>query len=91
MTKKTGTTITIVVGAITLLCCTAPLCLAGILIFANLGTWNTRLGEVAQSGTIPQYYGAAPCCLSILALAVPLLLWVFLVRGKQDAQISPPL
>ncbi len=84
MTKQTGTTITIVVGIITLLCCTAPLCIAGVGILADLGTWNTQIGEVTQTGKIPQYYGAVPCCLSVLTLAVPLLLWLFLVRRKQD-------
>lgn len=91
MTKKTGTTITIIVGVITVLCCTAPLCIVGAGILANLGTWNTQIGEVMQTGTIPQYYGAVPCCLSILTLAVPLLLWIFLVRGKQDVQVPPSL
>lgn len=88
MTKQTGTTITIVAGVITLLCCTAPLCIVGSGILADLGTWNTRIGEVTQSGKIPQWYGAIPCCMSILTLAVPLLLWVFLVRSKQD-QVPP--
>jgi len=52
------------------------------MIFAGLGTWNTEFGQTAQTGSIPVAYGVAPCCLSILVLVVPLLLWVFLVRGK---------
>lgn len=85
MTKQTGTIITIVVGILTLLCCTIPLCIGGILIFAEQGTWNTEFGPSTQTGAIPPAYGVAPCCLSILVLVVPLLLWLFLVRGKEDA------
>jgi hypothetical protein len=84
MSKQTGMTITIVVGVLTLLCCTIPLCIGGIMIFAGLGEWNTELGTSTQTGTIPPAYGIAPCCLSILALVVPLLLWLFLVRGKEN-------
>lgn len=83
MTKQTGTIITAVVGVITLLCCTIPMCIGGAMIFAGLGDWNTEFGQTAQSGAIPAGYGVAPCCLSILVLVVPLLLWVFLVRGKE--------
>jgi len=85
MSKQTGMTITIVVGILTLLCCTIPLCIGGAMIFAGLGEWNTELGTSTQTGTIPTTYGVAPCCLSILALAAPLLLWLFLVRGKENA------
>lgn len=91
MTKQTGKTITIVVGIITVLCCTAPLCAVGAGILADLGTWNTQIGEATQSGKIPQWYGVIPCCLSILTLAVPLLLWIFLVRRKQNGQVPPSL
>ncbi|MBE9472345.1 MAG: hypothetical protein IMY75_09595 [Chloroflexi bacterium] len=34
---------------------------------------------------MPPTWGIAPCCLSILVLIVPLLLWLFLVRGKGNA------
>ena len=82
MTKQTGTIITIVLAALTLLCCTTPLCSAGIAFFAGAGenldpTWD-----------IPPSVGVAPCCLSILVLVVPVLAWVFLVRGKEDAIIE---
>ncbi len=85
MNKQTGLTVTIVIAVLTFLCCTLPLCLSGILIFADQGTWNTELGGATGSGTIQPVYGVAPCCLSILVLLVPLLLWFFLVRGKEDA------
>jgi len=87
MTKQTGTIITIVVGVLAFLCCTVPLCIGGIMIFAGLGTWNTELGTGTQTGTIPTAYGFAPCCLSILVLVVPLLLWFFLVRGKENGSV----
>jgi len=85
MTKQTGTIITIVVAILTFLCCTIPLCIGGVVILTGLGEWNTEFGPSTQTGTIPQAYGIAPCCLSILVLIVPLLLWLFLVRGKEDA------
>jgi uncharacterized membrane protein len=83
MTKQTGTTITIVVGILTLLCCTIPLCFGGAMIFTGLGEWNTEFGPTTQTGTI--LWGIISCCLSILVLIVPLLLWLFLVRGKENA------
>jgi hypothetical protein len=87
MTKQTGTIITIVVAVITVLCCTAPLCSSGIAIFADLGTWSTELGSLSDTGTIPPAYGIAPCCLSILVLIIPVLCWLFLVRGKNDIAV----
>ena len=84
MSKQTGTVITIVVGVLTLLCCTIPLCIGGIVIFAGLGEWSAEFGPGAETGNIPPAYGIAPCCLSILLLVVPLLLWLFLVRGKEN-------
>jgi hypothetical protein len=84
MTKQTGTIITIVVAAITLLCCTLPLCSGGIAILAGLGEWSSEFGPDIQTGDIPAASGIAPCCLSILVLVVPLLCWLFLVRGKGD-------
>lgn len=85
MTKQTGTIITIVVAAITLLCCTLPLCSGGIAILAGLGEWSSEFGPDIQTGDIPAASGIAPCCLSILVLVVPLLCWLFLVRRKEDA------
>ena len=84
MTKQTGTIITIVAAIITLLCCTAPLCSTGIAIFADVGTWSSEVGSYSDAGSIPPAYGIAPCCLSILVLIVPVLCWLFLVRGKED-------
>lgn len=84
MTKQTGTVITVVVGILTLLCCTIPMCIAGILLLTGFGEWSTEFGPSLQTGDIPPAYGIAPCCLSILVLVVPLLLWLFLVRGKED-------
>jgi len=81
MTKQTGTIITIVAAIITLLCCTAPLCSMGIFIFTG-PEWSSELGM--QTDTIPPAAGIAPCCLSILVLIVPVLCWLFLVRGKED-------
>jgi hypothetical protein len=85
MTKQTGTIITIVVAAVTLLCCTLPLCSGGIAILAGLGEWSSEFGPDMQTGEIPAASGIAPCCLSILVLVVPLLCWFFLVRGKETA------
>ncbi len=82
MTKQTGTIITIVVAVLTFLCCTIPLCIGGVVILTGLGD---GFGPSAQTGTIPQAYSIAPCCLSLLVLIVPLLLWLFLVRGKENA------
>jgi len=84
MSKQTGTIITIVVGVLTLLCCTIPLCIGGLVILAGLGEWSTEFGPSTQTGTMPPTYGIAPCCISILVLVVPLLLWLFLVRGKEN-------
>ena len=85
MTKQTGTIITVVVAVITFLCCVGPLCSAGIALFADVGTWSSDLGSYSGSGSIPQAYGIAPCCFSILVLIVPVLCWVFLVRNKGEA------
>jgi hypothetical protein len=84
MSKQRGMIITVVVGVLTFLCCTIPLCIGGIVILAGVGEWSTEWGPSTQTGNIPPAYGIAPCCLSILVLVVPLLLWLFLVRGKED-------
>jgi hypothetical protein len=88
MTKQTGTIITIVVGILTLLCCTIPLCSGGLMLFAGLGEWTSEFGPDVQAGEIPAAYGIAPCCLSVLVLVVPLLCWLFLVRGREDAVVE---
>jgi hypothetical protein len=82
MTKQTGTIITIVLAALTLLCCTAPLCSAGIALFFGAGE------ELGPDVEIPPGVGIAPCCLSILILVVPLLAWFFLVRGKENGIVE---
>jgi hypothetical protein len=82
MTKQTGTVITIVLAALTLLCCTAPLCSAGIALFFGAGE------ELDLGVEIPPGVGIVPCCLSILLLVVPLLSWLFLVRGKEDGVVE---
>ena len=84
MSKQTGTIITIVVGILTLLCCTIPLCIGSIAIFAGLEDWSTEFGPRTQTGPISPAFGIVPCCMSILVLVVPLLLWLFLVRGKDE-------
>jgi hypothetical protein len=85
MSKETGTIVTIVVGILTFLCCTIPLCVGGVAILVGAEEWSNEIGPGTQTGTIPPAYGIAPCCLSILVLVVPLLLWVFLVRGQGNA------
>jgi len=86
MTKQTGTIITIAAGVLAFLCCTIPLCLLGIAIFAELIPWSSDV--TSQTGPIEAAWGIAPCCLSILVLVVPLLLWVFLVRGKENGSVG---
>jgi hypothetical protein len=78
MTKQTGTIVTIILAALALLCCTAPLCSAGIALFFGAGE------DLSPDVEIPEGVGIAPCCLSILVLVIPLLSWLFLVRGKED-------
>jgi hypothetical protein len=88
MDKKTGTIITAVVGVIALLCCTIPLCLLGISFFAEVD-WEDFTG--LDVDYIPPGWGTLPCCISILVLIVPLLLWVLMVRGKNgDRAVKLP-
>jgi len=77
--------ITIVV-AVTTLCCSSFCCLFGGSMLLGGGEWSTDLG-VPQTGQINPLYGTAPCCLAILIWIVPLLLWVFLVRGAEEEAI----
>ncbi len=81
MSKQTGTIITVVVGVLMFLCCTIPLCIFSIVTFVG-GLEN--VSPEYGAGSIPPALGIVPCCLSILVLVVPLLLWVFLVRGKES-------
>jgi hypothetical protein len=78
MTKKTGTIITIVVAVLTL-CCSATFCGSGIWTMVSL----------AQEMDVPGGIGGIGICLGVLVWVVPVLLWVFLVRGKEDAPEVP--
>jgi uncharacterized membrane protein len=70
MDKKTGTIITIV-GAVVALC----LCLS----CAGGGAY-----WAFGSGGDPNWVGLSLLCPALLIWALPILLWVFLVRGKED-------
>jgi len=76
MTKQTGTIITIVVAVLTL-CCSAVCCASGIVTATSGGQW---LDDIY----VEPYYGVPVICLGILVWVVPLLLWLFLVRGKES-------
>ena len=78
MNKKTGGIITIVVAVLTL-CCSMACCAGGILTAAGGGQWVDGLNMYVE-----WYYGIPVICLGILVWLVPLLLWMFLVRRKED-------
>jgi hypothetical protein len=80
MDKITGTTITIIVAVLTL-CCSAACCASGIYTTASGGQWSDVLNTYVE-----WYYGLPVICLGILVWLVPVLLWIFLVRGKTDRQ-----
>lgn len=82
MSKQTGTIITIVVAVLTL-CCSSLCCLSGAITLAGGGTWSAELGA-PETGQIDPVYGVPVICLGILVWVVPLLLWLFLVRGKEN-------
>lgn len=73
MTKQTGTILTIVVAVLTL-CCSTTCCASGIYTLVD----NQRTLD------IDPYAGIPVICLGVLVWVVPLLLWLFLVRGKED-------
>ena len=79
MTKQTGTIITIVVAVLTF-CCSASCCVSGIIPAAGGGQW---VGDVY----VEPYLGIPLICLGLLVWVVPLLLWIFLVRGKEDTTL----
>jgi hypothetical protein len=83
MTKQTGMIITIVVAVLTL-CCSSFCCLFGAGTLLGGGEWSTELG-VPETGQIDPVYGVPVICLGILLWVVPVLLWLFLVRGKENA------
>jgi len=78
MNKRTGTVITILVAVLTL-CCSTTCCLSGLYTSASGGQWVNSLNTY-----VAWYYGLPVICLGILVWLVPVLLWVFLVRGKKD-------
>ena len=80
MSKQTGMIITIVVAVLTL-CCSSFCCLSGVATLLGGQEWSSELGY----GQIEPVYGVPVICLGILLWVVPLLLWLFLVRGKEDS------
>jgi hypothetical protein len=82
MSKQTGMIITIVVAVLTL-CCSSFCCLFGAITLLGGGEWSTEIG-VPEAGQIEPYLGIPVICLGILLWVVPLLLWFFLVRGKES-------
>jgi len=83
MSKQTGMIITIVVAVLTL-CCSSFCCLFGGITALGGGEWSEEIG-IPESGQIEPILGVSTICLGILAWVVPLLLWLFLVRGKENA------
>lgn len=81
MDKKTGTIITIVVAVLTL-CCSVTCCGLGLYTIVDEGY---AFGVEAS----PYAVGIPGICLAILAWIVPVLLWVFLVRNKEDDAEEP--
>ena len=73
MSKQNGIIITIVVAVLTL-CCSTVCCASGIYTLADQG----------QTLEVEPYAGIPVICLGILVWVVPLLLWLFLVRGKNN-------
>jgi hypothetical protein len=82
MSKQTGMIITIVVAVLTL-CCSSLCCLSGAITLLGWGTWSTEFGG-PETGQIDPAYGVPGICLGILVWVVPLLLWLFLVRGREN-------
>ena len=82
MSKQTGMIITIVVAVLTL-CCSSSCCLFGTITLLGEGTWSRELG-VPETGQIEPLLGTPIICLGILVWIVPLLLWFFLVRGREN-------
>ncbi len=76
MDRQTGMIITVIVAVLTL-CCSVLCCTTGLLIALN--------EQLELYWDIEPGVGVAPCCLSILVWVIPVLLWFFLVRGKNGA------
>ena len=79
MTRKTGAIITVVVAVLTL-CCSTACCATGIWAVV---TGGQELGDIPGG----PYAGIPVICLGVLAWVVPLLLWLFLVRGREDTAV----
>ena len=73
MSKQNGIIITVVVAVLTL-CCSTVCCASGIYTVADQG----------QTLEVEPYAGIPVICLGVLVWVAPLLLWLFLVRGKED-------
>lgn len=73
MKKQTGVVITVVAAVLTL-CCSATCCATGI--------YTVAAGD--RTLDIEPYAGAPVICLGALVWIVPLLLWLFLVRGNSS-------
>ena len=77
MSKQTGMIITIIVAVLTL-CCSMTCCASGV--------YHAATGGQPFDDTYIEWYAGIPIiCLGILIWVVPLLLWLFLVRGKENA------
>lgn len=83
MDKQTGTIITIVAAVLTL-CCSLSCCIGGGTTLAGGGTLT--VGE--ESTPLPPLSGIVGICLGILVWAIPILLWVFLVRNKEEEAVA---
>ena len=81
MTRQTGTIITIVVAVLTL-CCSMTCCASGIITVASSGQWSDIFGTY-----IEWYHSLPVLCLGLMIWVIPLLLWLFLVRGKENAAL----
>jgi len=80
MTKQTGWILTAVAGVIALCC----------LIF-GCGFGITTLTGVFQNTVdieLQPWVGVVPICLSFIVILAPILLWYFLVRGKNGEESS---
>jgi serine/threonine-protein kinase len=64
--------------------CSAPLLFFGVVTLLGEAEWVSELGY-PYSGQIEPVCGVPVICLGILVWVVSLLLWHFLVRGKEDS------
>jgi hypothetical protein len=87
MTKQTGWIIT---GVLIVLfgCCGLSSCLWGGLTLAGFGTFETSGVVGTTSGQTPPAFGLIGMCIGIVFIAIPVLSWYFLVRGKNGEAAS---